>query len=384
MDEAAKAPRRPGVLGCKEYSDSTTKRRGRHCGTRNYPLFLALSPCISALAAGSRCIIKMASNSQTLARLLDKLFREAFNEDELAVIPGISAGEFTHKPWDHLVFTGSPETATTVMETAAKTLTPVTLELGGKSPTILCDDFDIKTAVERISFTKCINSGQTCLAPDYMFVPRGKADEFARLFKEVVNARYSSCQSDDYTCLIDQKAFDRIRMTLDDAKAKGAKVINLLGDDPIDEEKQKFPPHLILDATEDMLVLQDEIFGPLFPVKVYDQLDDVITYINQNERPLALYLFSNNKAIQDKVIARTMSGGVSLNNCLLHAGQHDLPFGGIGNSGMGQYHGREGFEEFSKLRPVYKQGPLNGMLMLAPPFTDKFYKLFNLLIKFRI
>ncbi|GAB3100965.1 coniferyl aldehyde dehydrogenase [Aestuariicella hydrocarbonica] len=350
----------------------------------NYPLFLSLSPCISAIAAGNRCIIKLAANSQTLARLLDELIKAQFNDDTVAVIPGVSATEFTHQPWDHLVFTGSPGTAVTVMETAAKTLTPVTLELGGKSPTIVADDFDVNTAAERMLMGKFFNAGQTCVAPDYVFVPRSKTEEFVAAAKRIVSQRYPTAQSKDYTSIIDQKAFNRLSNTLADAKTKGANPINLLGNDPIDESNRKIPPHLVLDTTDDMMIMQDEIFGPLLPIKPYDTIDDVIAYINSHERPLALYLYSNNKPLQDHVIYNTLSGGMCINDSVFHVAQHDMPFGGIGNSGMGHYHGPEGFNEFSKLRPIFKPGKISGIQMMAPPYGPTFEKMYNLMVKFKL
>jgi coniferyl-aldehyde dehydrogenase len=350
----------------------------------NYPLFLALSPAISALAAGNRCIIKMASNSQTLCRLLDKLVSEVFDGDTLAIIPGVSANDFTHRPWDHLVFTGSPGVGKIVMATAANYLTPVTLELGGKSPTIIADDYDLKSAAERLLFGKLLNAGQTCVAPDYLFVPSGKVAEFVELAREIVSTRYPSAASQDFTSIIDDKAFARLEGVINDATEKGAEVINLLGDDKADAETRKIPPHLVLDPSDDMLIMREEIFGPILPIKPYDDLNDVIAYINANERPLALYIFSDDKAVQDKVLMNTLSGGVCVNDSMLHVGQHDLPFGGIGNSGMGHYHGLEGFNEFSKLRPVFKQARKSGILVLAPPYGAAFEKMTATMQKWKI
>ena len=350
----------------------------------NYPLFLALSPCISALAAGNRCIVKMASNSQTLCRLMDKLVSAVFDEDTLAIIPGVSAKEFTHRPWDHLVFTGSPAVGKIVMATAAQYLTPVTLELGGKSPTIIADDCDLKMAAERLLFSKYLNAGQTCVAPDYLFVPRNKVDEFVELAKEIVSGRYSTAASKDFTSIIDDKAFTRLTAVLKDAVDKGAEAINLLGESKADPDTRKIPPYLVLDPSDNMLLMQEEIFGPILPVIPYDDLDEVIAYINDNERPLALYLFSNDKAAQDRIIHNTMSGGMCLNDSMLHVGQHDMPFGGICNSGMGHYHGEEGFIEFSKLRPIFKQAKKSGILAMAPPYGERFEKMANTIMKWKL
>ncbi len=350
----------------------------------NYPLFLALSPCISALAAGNRCMVKMASNSQTLCRLIDKLVSGVFDEDTLAVLPGVSAKEFTHRPFDHLVFTGSPAVGKIVMATAAQYLTPVTLELGGKSPTIIADDCDLRMAAERLLFAKFLNAGQTCVAPDYLFVPRNKVNEFVDLAREIVSARYPTAASQDFTSIIDDKAFSRLTSVLQDAVDKGAQHINLLGEDRPDPDTRKMPPCFVLDPSDEMQLMQEEIFGPILPIKPYDDLDEVIDYINDNERPLALYLYSNDQAVQDRVIYSTMSGGMCLNDSMLHVGQHDLPFGGIGNSGMGHYHSKEGFIEFSKLRPIFKQAKKSGILALAPPYGDGFEKMANTIMKWKL
>jgi coniferyl-aldehyde dehydrogenase len=350
----------------------------------NYPLFLAFSPAISALSAGNRCIIKMAAKSQNLARLMDKLVGEVFEPSTLAVIPGVSASEFTRQRWDHLVFTGSPETAKTVMATAAENLTPVTLELGGKSPTIITEDFDMNTAAERLLFGKFLNAGQTCVAPDYVFVPKTRINDFIEAAQRIVRKRYPTANSSDYTSIIDKSAFDRLTATLQDAESKGAKPINLLGDDPIDAENRKIPPHVVLDSNDDMIIMQDEIFGPLLPVKVYNSIDEVILYINQHERPLALYLYTNDKEIEQQVIYNTLSGGMCINDSVFHVVQHDMPFGGIGNSGMGHYHGKEGFIEFSKLRPIFKQGKKSAILAMAPPYGKTFETMYKMMMKLKL
>ena len=350
----------------------------------NYPLFLALSPCISALAAGNRCIVKMASNSQTLCVLMDKLVSAVFDDDTLAIIPGVSANEFTHRAWDHLVFTGSPAVGKIVMATAAQYLTPVTLELGGKSPTIIADDCDLKMAAERLLFGKYLNAGQTCVAPDYLFIPTAMLDEFVNLAREVVSGRYPTAASQDFTSIIDDKAFTRLNAALNDAIDKGAEAVNLLGEGEPAADTRKMPPYLLLNPSDEMLVMKEEIFGPILPIKTYEDLDEVIDYINSNERPLALYLYSDDKQAQDKVVQNTMSGGVCINDSMLHVAQHDMPFGGIGNSGMGHYHGKEGFIEFSKLRPIFKQAKKSAILALAPPYGDAFEKMAKLMMKWKL
>jgi coniferyl-aldehyde dehydrogenase len=349
----------------------------------NYPLFLTLSPLTSVLAAGNRAMIKMASNSQNLCRLLAEKFKGVFDEETVAILPGVRAQDFSSLPYDHLIFTGSADAGKTVMRAAAENLTPVTLELGGKSPTIICDDFDVEEAASRILYAKFLNAGQTCLAPDYLFVPEAKRDAFVAAAQRIMPARYPDTSSSQYTSVIDDKSYRRLRTTLDDAEAKGATVVPLVPTSTFNDELRKIPPHLILNATDEMTVMQNEIFGPLLPIKTYKSLDEVIRYINAKDRPLGFYVFTHDKATEDKILYSTISGGVCINNCMLHVAQHDLPFGGIGASGMGQYHGHEGFLEFSKLRPVFTSPLLPILDQFYPPYTGKHRKLLDFLIKFK-
>jgi coniferyl-aldehyde dehydrogenase len=349
----------------------------------NYPLQLAFSPVTSAVAAGNRCMMKMASNSQRLCRLMRQLLSTAVDQDWIAVLPGVGAAEFTALPYDHLVFTGSPRTGRQVMKAAAANLTPVTLELGGKSPTIVRDDFDIEKAVERIFFIKTINAGQTCVSPDYLFLPERRRDAFVAAARKNVQRRYGVLDSPDYTSIIDDRAYRRLVAALDDARHKGGDIINLLPGSKPDPVARKIPPSLVLNVSEGMILMQEEIFGPILPVKFYRSLGEAIDYINDRPRPLALYLFTNDRRAQKKVIDETRSGGVGINDCALHVAQHDMPFGGIGNSGMGQYHGYEGFLEFSKLRPVFSQGPLSLASLMSPPYGKIFERMYALMNRFR-
>jgi coniferyl-aldehyde dehydrogenase len=334
----------------------------------NYPLFLAVSPMTCALAAGNRVMVKQAALSQHLCRLLRDLFSAKINPEYAGFLPGVSADNFSGLPFNHLVFTGSPQTGKTVMKTAARQLVPVTLELGGKSPVILTDNFDMSTAVKRILFAKLMNAGQTCIAPDYIFVPENRIDMFIQTARTVARRLYPDISSPDYTAIIDTGAFSRLTDTLADAKDKGAKVIPLLdGPDTILEQK-KISPVIVTETTPAMRLMQEEIFGPILPVLPYTSIKSVIDYINDRPRPLALYIFTRDRSLSDTVIAHTHSGGVTVNDCALHVAQHDLPFGGIGNSGMGQYHGMEGFLEFSKLRPVFHQAPFSSTAALTPPY----------------
>ncbi|MBT8469240.1 MAG: aldehyde dehydrogenase family protein, partial [Deltaproteobacteria bacterium] len=242
----------------------------------NYPLFLTLSPLTSVLAAGNRAMIKMASNSQHLCRLLADKFSEVFPEEVVAILPGVRAGDFSTLPYDHIIFTGSADVGRTVMRSAAENLTPVTLELGGKSPTIVCDDFDIDEAASRIMYAKLVNAGQTCLAPDYLFLPEGSEDRFVAAAQRLVAERYPDTNDDSYTSVIDDKAYRRLRMTLEDAEAKGAKLVPLVPNASFNDVLRKFPPYLVLNVTEDMIIMKEEIFGPLFPVMTYKDLDETI------------------------------------------------------------------------------------------------------------
>ena len=349
----------------------------------NYPLFLAVGPLTSALAAGNRAMIKMAANSQHLARFLADKFDEVFDQDTIAILPGVRGSEFTTLPFDHICFTGSADVGRTVMKAAAENLTPVTLELGGKSPTIICDDFDVEEAASRIMYAKFVNAGQTCLAPDYLFIPEASKHRFVEAAKKVVPERYPDISDPSYTSIIDDKAYRRLRATLDDAESKGATIVSLVPDSSFNDVMRKFPPHLVLDVTEDMRIMQEEIFGPLYPVKTYESLDEVIEYITRRDRPLGFYVFTNSEANKDKLLYSTISGGVTINNCIMHVAQHDLPFGGSGASGMGHYHGWEGFLEFSKLRPIHTNPRLSLLHIFYPPYTGRQEQMIDLAMKYK-
>jgi coniferyl-aldehyde dehydrogenase len=349
----------------------------------NYPLFLTVSPLTSILAAGNRAMIKMASNSQTLCRLLQEKISEQFSEDLVAVLPGVRAQDFSTLPFDHIIFTGSADAGRTVMRSAAENLTPVTLELGGKSPTIICDDYDVEKAASDILYAKFINAGQTCLAPDYLFVPEAKRDRFVEAARKILPQRYPDPSDGSYTSVIDEKSYRRLRSTLDDAARKGAEIVSLVPGAQFDDGMRKIPPHLVLNPTDDMTIMQEEIFGPLFPVKTYRSIDEVLDYINRRDRPLGLYFFTNDRALEDRILYGTISGGVTINNCILHVAQHDLPFGGVGASGIGHYHGWEGFVEFSKTRPVFKSPRLSTLPMLYPPYKPFHTRMLDLMLRFK-
>jgi coniferyl-aldehyde dehydrogenase len=350
----------------------------------NYPLFLVMGPLASALAAGNRCMIKMAANSANLCALMHQLIQEKFDENTLALLPGVRGSEFTTLPFDHVIFTGSAETGRTVMKAAAENLTPVTLELGGKSPTIIADDFDVELAASRILFTKFMNAGQTCVAPDYLYIPAAKKDAFVTAAKKIMAKRYPQLDNGQFTTVIDDSSYARLIETMEDAQNKGATLVNLTPAFEPNAATRLLPPQLVLDAPDDATIMRDEIFGPLFPVRTYTDIDEVLNYINNRDRPLGLYLFSNDKQLADRVVKNTISGGVSINDCSFHVAQHDIPFGGVGASGMGHYHGREGFIEFSKMRPIFSQFRFSALPLMYPPYGKVFRILYSLMIKLKL
>ena len=336
----------------------------------NFPLNLSLLPLTYVFAAGNRAMIKMSENSRHLAALLIEKMPAYFAPEKLQFFDetGGVGVEFSQLPFDHLLFTGSGRTGRAVMAAAAANLCPVTLELGGKAPAVVCDDFPLRTAAERILFVKCLNAGQICTSVDHAWLPRARIAEFVEMARQIVPARLPSLASPDYTAIIDTRSFDRLLHLLADARERGATVIPLLPGPAFDRDTRKIAPHIVLDAPADSLLMQQEIFGPILPLLAYDNIEQVIAQINAGPRPLAIYPFSHDRATLDRLIERVMSGGVTVNDALLHVGQHDLPFGGVGASGMGHYHGREGFETFSKLRPVFHQARFTALKYLVPPY----------------
>jgi coniferyl-aldehyde dehydrogenase len=345
----------------------------------NFPLNLSLVPLSYIFAAGNRAMVKMSENSRHLAAYLIRHMPAYFPPEKLQFFDetGGVGIEFSKLKFDHLLFTGSGQTGRAVMAAAAQNLCPVTLELGGKAPAIVCGDFPLRTAVERIMFVKLLNAGQICTTVDHAWLPAAKVDEFVNLARGIVAVRYPRLDSPDYTSIIDLPSFDRLLLALEDARARGARVLSLLDGPVSDRYTRKIAPHIVLDAPPDCLLMQREIFGPILPLRSYTSLDEVIEHINAGPRPLAVYPFSNDSAQVQIIIDRVMSGGVSVNDALFHVGQHDLPFGGVGESGMGHYHGHEGFETFSKMRPVFYQTRFSSLQFLWPPygkFADRVLK----------
>jgi coniferyl-aldehyde dehydrogenase len=345
----------------------------------NYPLFLAIGPLVGALSAGNRVMLKLSESTPTTGQLLKRLFAQVFPEDLVTVVLGEAevGMAFSKLPFDHLLFTGASSVGKHVMRAAAENLTPVTLELGGKSPAIVSNDVPLEDAAERIAFGKTLNAGQTCVAPDYVLVPEDRVDGFVDAYRKAVQKFYPTLiDNPDYTAIINDRQLARLNRYLDDASSKGARVI------PLFEQGQgrRMPFSLLLNVNDDMTVMQDEIFGPLLPIVPYSRIDQAFAYINQRPRPLALYYFGYNKAEQQRVLEQTHSGGVCLNDTLMHVAQDDMPFGGVGPSGMGHYHGHEGFLTFSKAKGVFIKQRFNAARLIYPPYGKAIqrlvYKLF--------
>ena len=336
----------------------------------NFPVNLSLVPLTYIFAAGNRAMVKMSENSRHLARLLIEKMPAYFPPEKLQFFDetGGVGIEFSKLPFDHLLFTGSGTTGRAVMTAAAQNLCPVTLELGGKAPAVVCDDFPLRLAAERILFVKYLNAGQICTTVDHAWLPEQSIEAFVQHAREIVAARYPRLDSPDFTSIIDQRSFERLLHALDDARERGAEVIPLLPGPAFDAATRKIAPHIVLNAPDDCVLLQREIFGPILPLRAYTDLDRVIDSVNAGPRPLALYPFSYDNTRLQRLLDRVMSGGVSINDALFHVGQHDLPFGGIGDSGMGHYHGVEGFTTFSKLRPVFHQARFSSLKVLMPPY----------------
>lgn len=341
----------------------------------NFPVQLAFGPLMQVLAAGNRAMIKPSEFTERTSELMAVLTAEYFAPEEVAVITGGPevAAAFSSLPFDHLVFTGSTATGRRVMQAAAANLVPVTLELGGKSPVIMGRSADFAKAGERIAIGKMMNAGQICLAPDYLMVPEDKADEAVAGVTGAAAAMYPRVlDNDDYASIVSDRHFERLQGLVEDAKAKGAEVIevNPAGEDFGNANQRKMPLTVLRGVSDDMTVMQEEIFGPVLPVMTYKSVDQAVDYINDHDRPLGLYYFGEDKSEQERVLTRTISGGVTTNDVVFHVSMEDLPFGGVGPSGMGSYHAIEGFREFSHARAVYHQPKIDIAKLggLKPPY----------------
>jgi acyl-CoA reductase-like NAD-dependent aldehyde dehydrogenase len=350
----------------------------------NYPVFLAVAPLAGALAAGNRVLIKMSEFTPKTGELFAQLVAKYFSPDHVAVVTGGAdvAREFSALPFDHLLFTGSTEVGKHVMRAAAENLTPVTLELGGKSPAIIGPECKIEEAAEKILFGKCLNAGQTCIAPDYVLLPRAQEQAFAKAAQAVVARLYPTlAKNPDYTSIASARHLERLTGYLHDAAARGAMVLPISPANESLDGTQKLAPTLLANVNDDMRVMHEEIFGPILPLVPYDNLDQAIAYVNARPRPLALYYFGNFDDHIQRVLNETVAGGVTVNDALLHVSQDHLPFGGVGPSGMGSYHGKFGFDTFSKLKPIYHQPALNGLHLFKPPYGERFESLIKFLLK---
>ncbi len=338
----------------------------------NYPVNLALIPLVSAIAAGNHVYLKPSEHAPRTSDFLASLLAEVFPADRVAVALGGAdvAAAFSALPFDHLFFTGSTAVGRHVMAAAAANLTPVTLELGGKSPAILAPGYPLATAAARIATGKWLNAGQTCIAPDYVLLPRQSRDAFAQALRSEVGARYPQLDANpDYTRIVNEGQYRRLRALLDEAREKGATVLPLREIDPAKADAERLiAPTLVLDPPSDTRLMREEIFGPILPLVSVDSVDAAIDYVNARERPLALYHFDLDRARTERVLDRTVAGGVCVNDTILHIAQSNLPFGGVGPSGMGAYHGHEGFLAFSKRKPVFYQSRLSSMALFKPPY----------------
>lgn len=376
-----------GLLGAKAAVHYQPKGVVGIVSPWNFPVNLTFAPLAGVLAAGNRVMIKPSEFTPQTSALMAELIAQYYAKNEVAVITGGSdVGQaFSSLAFDHLIFTGATSVARHVMRAAAENLVPVTLELGGKSPVIVGESADLQQAALRIMAGKVLNAGQVCLAPDYVYLPEGSESGFVEAAKGAVAKMFPGGlrDNDDYTSVVNQRHLDRLQNYLADAREKGAEVIAL---NPSDEDfsqqtHHRMAPQLVLNPTDDMLVMQDEIFGPILPIKTYKQAAEAVAYVNQNPRPLGLYYFGSDAAERDYVLQNTTSGGVTINDVFFHVAQEELPFGGVGPSGMGAYHGQQGFAEFSHQKAVYTQTKADLFAILRPPYGEKFRKFIGARIK---
>ncbi len=354
----------------------------------NFPVNLTFSPLAGILAAGNRAMIKPSEYTPATSEVMAEIFATTFDESEIAVVTGgpQTGADFSGLPFDHLLFTGATSVARHVMRAAADNLVPVTLELGGKSPVIVSRSASMQKTTDAIMAGKMMNAGQICLAPDYVFVPQESMQDFVSATRQSVEKMFPTLlDNDDYTSVVNERHYERIQGYIEQAKAAGAEVveINPAGEDFRQQPHHKIPPTLVLDPSDDLDVMKDEIFGPVMPVKRYKDVTEAFDYINDHARPLGLYYFGNDSAEEKQVLTRTTSGGVTTNDVIMHVAQEDLPFGGVGPSGMGSYHGVDGFRRFSHAKAVFKQTAVNvaEMAGLRPPYSDKTLKSIEMQMK---
>lgn len=373
-----------GLLGAKAEVRYEPKGLVGILSPWNFPVNLSFGPLMQIFAAGNRAMIKPSEFTEKTSLLTKELVEEYFTPDECAVFTGGPevAAAFSELPFDHLIFTGSTATGRKVMESAAKNLVPVTLELGGKSPVFLGESADFAKAGERVALGKMLNAGQICLAPDYLYVPESKQDEAIHgVWQGTANMYPTLLDNEDYASVVTDRHFDRLQELVADARDKGAEVIevNPGNEDFSNTNARKMPLTILKNVNDDMRAMQEEIFGPVLPVKTYRHIDEAIDYVNEHDRPLGLYYFGQDSNEREKVLTKTISGGVTVNDVIFHVSMEDLPFGGVGPSGMGSYHGVEGFREFSHARSFYTQpkidvAKLGGFKPPYGPATEKAVK----------
>lgn len=364
-----------GLLGARGIVEYQPKGVVGIIAPWNFPVQLTMAPMAGAFAAGNRVMVKSSEFTPSVAALFETVVPQYFDANEAAFFSGgPDVGQaFASLPFDHLLFTGATGIGKHILHAAADSLTPVTLELGGKSPTIIGRSADMAQATQRIAFGKMLNAGQICLAPDYLMVPRESEPAVVEGMKQAVGALYPTLlENPDYTSVINARHRDRLHGYLDDARAKGAEIveINPANEDFASSNRNKMPLYLVRNPTDDMKVMQEEIFGPVLPIKTYDRIDDAIAYVNAHDRPLGLYYFGKDGQEERSVLDRTISGGVTVNDVVFHVSMEELPFGGIGPSGMGAYHGPEGFKTFSHAKSIYRQPKVNVAKLagLMPPY----------------
>lgn len=351
----------------------------------NYPLYLAVGPLVAALAAGNRAMVKMSELTPAFSALLQRLCAQVFSPEEVCVVIGGPevAAQFSALPFDHLLFTGSTQVGRKVMSAAAANLTPVTLELGGKSPAIVTPGYPLAHAVERILAGKLLNAGQTCIAPDYVLLPRGDVPAFVDAARRHVRKAYPGGLADvNYCSIVNDRQYGRLTRYVDEAAGSSTRVESLFDGGTRDDLRRRLAPTLLLDPPADCAAMHDEVFGPVLPLVPYDRVEEAMAFVNARPRPLALYWFDRDNARVEQALRAMPAGGVTINDTLLHIAQHSLPFGGVGASGMGHYHGQWGFDAFSKLKPVFRQSRINGMALFLPPYRPLMRRLLRMMKRF--
>lgn len=351
----------------------------------NYPLYLAVAPMAAALAAGNRVMVKLSEYTSRFSALLQQLCSQAFAPEEVCVVTGGAelAARFSALPFNHLMFTGSTAVGRKVMTAAAANLTPVTLELGGKSPAVVTPGYPIEHAVQRILAGKLLNAGQTCIAPDYVLLPRCTLAAFVESAQRQARRGYPQGLGDaNYCSIINDAHYQRLLSHVDEAAARGARVEPLFDGPPRDDARHRLAPVVLPDPPLDCSAMREELFGPVLPLVPYDRIEQAIAFVNARPHPLALYWFDRDRARVEQSLRALPAGGVTVNDTLLHIAQDSLPFGGVGASGMGHYHGRWGFDTFSKLKPVFRQSRLNAMGLFMPPYRPLMRRLLQVMKRF--